>query len=78
MQARVKLAYVFLMLFGGILIVRLFFLQVANRNYYKNLADRQYLNTASSEFSRGSIFFTERGGRQSQARALSRHEPQND
>ena len=72
MQARVKLAYVFLMLFGGILIVRLFFLQVANRNYYKNLADRQYLNTASSEFSRGSIFFTERGGRLISAASLKR------
>jgi cell division protein FtsI/penicillin-binding protein 2 len=45
-----------------ILISRLFFLQVVNKNLYIEKADKQYATPASDIFDRGSIFFSKKDG----------------
>ncbi|MFA5290731.1 MAG: hypothetical protein WC385_00230, partial [Candidatus Paceibacterota bacterium] len=43
-------------------VVRLFFIQVVQANYYADLADRQYLRPSTGVFDRGSIFAEKRDG----------------
>lgn len=52
----------FVLIFGLILISKLFFLQVLNKNTYRDLADRQYSTPTSDIFERGSILFTRKDG----------------
>ncbi len=51
-----------ILVFAGILIARLFMVQVLNQNYYLNEADKQYATPAGNIFERGSIFFERKDG----------------
>jgi len=59
---RIRLIYLFIFLFGAVLITRLFFIQVVRADYYKNEANRQYIAPAGNEFERGNIYFTRKDG----------------
>lgn len=50
------------LLFGLILIGKLFLLQIINKNTYRDLADRQYSTPTSDVFERGAILFTRKDG----------------
>src|SRR5680860_214340 len=60
--SRIRLLAILIILFCGLLIVRLFFLQVVKNQYYNDMADRQYLRPALNIFNRGDIFFTTKAG----------------
>ena len=51
-----------ILLFAVLLIIRLYFLQIVDGDYYSNKADRQYLGPNNDVFDRGSIYFTSRDG----------------
>lgn len=59
---RIRLVYFFLLLFGIVLITRLFFIQIVRVDYYASKANRQHLSS-SVDFDRGSIYFSEKNGR---------------
>ena len=44
-------------LFAGILLVKLFFVQIVNGKTYSEVADRQYATASSDIFERGNIYF---------------------
>lgn len=47
---------------GGIVIIRLFSLQIIDAKQYRARAERQYVTPAGNVFDRGSIFFTSKDG----------------
>jgi cell division protein FtsI (penicillin-binding protein 3)/stage V sporulation protein D (sporulation-specific penicillin-binding protein) len=59
-----------ILLFALILIVRLYFVQIVDGDYYSAKADRQYLGPNSDIFDRGSIYFTSRDGSEIAAATL--------
>lgn len=61
-NARLAIIGLILTLFGGVLILRLFFIQIVSGNYYASLAERQQI--ASEELSprRGKIFIRDKEG----------------
>lgn len=61
-KIRIRIISVLVFLFAGILITRLFFVQVLNNNSYAERADKQYSTPASDIFNRGSIFFSNKDG----------------
>lgn len=60
---RIKWISLFLATCAGLIIIKLFFIQVVNGSYYSEVADRQYATPRGSIFDRGSIFFKEADGR---------------
>lgn len=58
------------LLFTGILIARLYSLQVVNADVFREKADRQYSNPVQKVFNRGSIYFTSKDGELFSAAAL--------
>lgn len=59
---RVRVVYVIFLLFGAVLIVNLFFIQVVRGNYYSERASRQYIAPSGGYFDRGSIYFKQKDG----------------
>lgn len=53
-----------------IFIAKLFYLQIIHGKQYEQLADRQYVTTTSSLFTRGSIYFTTKDGKNVSAATL--------
>jgi len=53
---------VFIFLFGAILAGRLFFIQVARGDYYREAANGQYVSPSADYFDRGIINFTKKDG----------------
>lgn len=60
--SRIKILSFFIVLFGAILVSKLFLVQIVHSSSYVDRADRQYVTPASDIFERGSIFFTGRDG----------------
>jgi len=46
----------------GVIVSRLFFVQVIHSNFYANRADKQYVTPSSNIFNRGSIYFSKKDG----------------
>lgn len=61
-SSRIRFLAVLFVLFSGLLVTRLFFLQVVKNQYYKDMADRQYLRSSVNIFSRGDIYFKTKDG----------------
>lgn len=61
-QLRIRIVIFGIFLIAVVLISRLFFVQVINKNLYIARADKQYVTSASNIFDRGSIFFTKKDG----------------
>ncbi|MFA4890327.1 MAG: penicillin-binding protein 2 [Candidatus Paceibacterota bacterium] len=59
---RIKIAYIFIFVFGAVIATRLFFVQVVHSNDYKELASRQYVAPSAGYFDRGAIFFKKKDG----------------
>ena len=56
-RKRIAVLSVAVVLFAGICVVRLFFLQIIHGDAYQNDAEEQYVETDHDIFDRGSIFF---------------------
>lgn len=59
--SRLWLMYVIIFLGAGLLVGRLFVIQVVRGNGYSEKADRQFVASGTQMFDRGSIFFTDKG-----------------
>jgi stage V sporulation protein D (sporulation-specific penicillin-binding protein) len=55
---RIKVVSIGILLFGMVLITRLFFVQVVHGNSYADRADQQYATPSSNIFERGTIYFS--------------------
>ncbi len=51
-----------IIIFSGVLLTRLFWVQVVHGDYYAGEADRQYVTPASDIYERGTIYFQRRDG----------------
>ena len=61
-QSRIRTISVFIFLFAGILVAKLFLIQIIHNNLYAEKADKQYATPAGDMFYRGSIFLTKKDG----------------
>lgn len=61
-QWRIRIVIICIFLVAIVILSRLFFLQVVDRNVYAERADKQYVTPAGNIFNRGSIFFTKKDG----------------
>jgi stage V sporulation protein D (sporulation-specific penicillin-binding protein) len=59
-KIRIRIILVLIFIFAGILISKLFLVQVVNKNSYADRADKQYATPAGDIFDRGSIFFSKK------------------
>ncbi len=59
---RVRVVIFFVFLVAGVLISRLFFVQILQNNVYAERADKQYITPAGNIFDRGSIYFSKKDG----------------
>lgn len=60
--SRTTVLSIFFLLFALVLIVRLFSLQIINKNFYTEEASKQYATPSSDIFERGNIFFKHKDG----------------
>jgi cell division protein FtsI/penicillin-binding protein 2 len=70
LTSRIRLLSVLVAVFGLLLIVRLYYLQIVKTDYYAEKAQRQYVHTKSDLYSRGSVLFTTRDGETLSAAAV--------
>lgn len=61
-QTRLRLVSIAILCGAGILIAKLFFVQIVHKNAYAERADKQYATPAGDIFNRGSIFFSKKDG----------------
>jgi cell division protein FtsI/penicillin-binding protein 2 len=61
-QFRIRVVMFFIISIALVILSKLFFVQILNRNLYLERADRQYITPASNVFNRGSIFFSKKDG----------------
>ncbi|MCR4284250.1 MAG: penicillin-binding protein 2 [Parcubacteria group bacterium] len=57
---RLHIVGIIIFLFAGIIIAKLFMLQIVSADYYKKEANKQYVSVSEEEFDRGKIFFKEK------------------
>lgn len=57
---RLHIVGVLIFLFAGVIIGRLFLLQVVSADHYKKEANKQYVSVSEDNFDRGTIFFKEK------------------
>ncbi|MCI5108346.1 MAG: penicillin-binding protein 2 [Candidatus Pacebacteria bacterium] len=62
MNFRIRLLSVLVLLFGLLLIGRLYYVQILHGESFANKGDRQYVKPNSTVFDRGSIYFTTKDG----------------
>src|SRR3989338_3509649 len=61
-KVRSRVIIFFMMVFAGILLSKLFYVQVVNARIYSETADRQYATPSSDIYERGSIYFERKDG----------------
>ncbi|KKT75154.1 MAG: Peptidoglycan glycosyltransferase [Parcubacteria group bacterium GW2011_GWB1_44_7] len=61
-SARVKILFLAILLFAGVLIGRLYFLQIVEGAIYRAEAEAQYLGGQRADFNRGTIYFENKDG----------------
>jgi cell division protein FtsI/penicillin-binding protein 2 len=61
-QQRIKIIMAAVALIGGLIVVRLFYLQVLQSKNYRARAERQYVTSTGDVFDRGTIYFTSKDG----------------
>ena len=59
---RTRILFIAIFLFSGVLVTKLFFVQIVRGNSYSELADRQYFTPSSNIFERGTVYFQTKGG----------------
>lgn len=75
---RLYLLLIFVFLFGGILIAKLFFIQIISGDQYKALANSQYVSSGLYSFDRGSIYFQEKNGMRISAAVIKDGNPRGE
>lgn len=70
MNIRIRLLSVTILLFGLLLISRLYYVQILHGQDFANKGDRQYVKPNSSLFDRGSVYFTSKDGEKISAATL--------
>jgi stage V sporulation protein D (sporulation-specific penicillin-binding protein) len=55
---RIRIIMVGIFVLGALLLLRLYFVQVAHHDYYVDRATRQYVHTSENVFDRGTIYFS--------------------
>lgn len=58
--SRIRIISALVIFLAGVIFIKLFFLQVLNRNTYASLADKQYATPRGDIFDRGNIFFSDK------------------
>ncbi len=61
-RQRIRIIIVAIILLGGLVITRLFSLQIVYFNTYKAKAEKQYVTASDGSFDRGNIYFTSKDG----------------
>lgn len=61
-RLRLRVLSILLLLFAGLLVVRLYFVQVVYAGDYALKAERQYVSRSEAVFDRGTIYFTRKDG----------------
>ncbi len=61
-RRRIRIIIGAIILIGGIVIMRLFSLQILHSGYFKDRAERQYVTPSGDSFDRGNIYFTSKDG----------------
>lgn len=59
-DTRIKISKIILLIFGLILLGRLFSLQILSHEYYDDMATKQYVKTSGTDFKRGTIYFKQK------------------
>jgi len=59
---KVRMIFCLIVLFGLIMVVRLYFLQIVHGQNYADKADRQYTSISVDTYDRGSVFFSDKSG----------------
>ncbi|MDD5721280.1 MAG: penicillin-binding protein 2 [Candidatus Pacebacteria bacterium] len=59
---RSRIILLFVLIFAGVLVTKLFFVQLVHSNTYSETADRQYSTPSSNIFERGTIYFVRKDG----------------
>ena len=67
---RIRIITGIVLLIAGVLLVRLYFLQIEHHEVYAAQANQQYIHTLQNVFDRGSIFMTTRTGERVSAAAV--------
>lgn len=61
-ETRIRIISVAILLFGLILVGKLYFIQIVNNDLYTQKADRQYQSSSGNIFTRGNIYFQSKTG----------------
>ncbi len=61
-SVRLRIVSIVIMTIGVLLMVRLYYIQVAYGNYYEDKAKRQYVHTSQDIFDRGTIYYLTKDG----------------
>ncbi|MES2224923.1 MAG: penicillin-binding protein 2 [Patescibacteria group bacterium] len=61
-RKRIQIIIIAVAVLGGVIIIRLFSLQVINSKDYRARAERQYVTPSGNVFDRGTIYFTSKDG----------------
>jgi cell division protein FtsI/penicillin-binding protein 2 len=69
LKSRIRLISIAIICFALLLFIKLYLLQIVNSDIYRQKADRQY-QKPSTDFNRGTIFFTQKDGVQISAASL--------
>ena len=59
---RSRIILFFVICFSGILLGKLFLLQIVHENAYREMADHQYVTPSSDIYERGTIYFENKDG----------------
>jgi len=62
MTGRIWLIKLFVLIFGLILVGRLYYIQIISSETYVDQADKQYVQTGQAVFDRGTIYFSQKSG----------------
>ncbi|MFZ4500296.1 MAG: peptidoglycan D,D-transpeptidase FtsI family protein [Minisyncoccia bacterium] len=61
-NSRIRLLTILIGVIGGVIVIRLFMLQIMNSELYRARAERQYVTQSGAVFDRGNIYFTDKDG----------------
>lgn len=61
-RRRIRIVISVVVLIGGLVVARLFSLQIVHSPLYKERAERQYVTPAGDSFDRGNVYFTQKDG----------------
>lgn len=61
-NSRIRLLTILIGIIGGVIVIRLFMLQIMDSELYRARAERQYVTQSGAVFDRGNIYFTDKDG----------------